>query len=110
MYLTSTTNYAFALLIICSALLFEEDFIKNVSWHLVQKLVTTDKSSERVIQLLDGLSILCSCKGDPIKQNQSKSVVVVIIVAIIITILVFILEELQKVYGNEQHLQNMVSD
>ena len=53
-------------------LLYEEEFIKSVSWHLVKKLTITEKDSKRVIQLLEGLSVLCTCKGDPIKQNQSK--------------------------------------
>ena len=46
--------------------------MKGVSGDLVQKLLATDKDSDRVIQLLEGLSVLCSYKGVPIKQNQSK--------------------------------------
>ncbi len=55
-----------------SSLLYEVEFIKKVTWHLVEKLVSTDKGSDRVVQLLEGLSILCACKGAPITQNQSK--------------------------------------
>ena len=47
--------------------------MKSVSWHLVKKLTITEKDSKRVIQLLEGLSVLCTFKGDPIKQNQSKA-------------------------------------
>ncbi len=54
------------------SLLSEDKFVKQVAWYLVKKLVSTDKGSEKVLQLLEGLSSLCICKGDPLKGNQSK--------------------------------------
>ncbi len=58
--------------------------MKKVTWHLVEKLVSTDKESDRVVQLLEGLSILCSCKGTSIKQNQSESLVIIIMMTVLI--------------------------
>ncbi len=57
----------------CSSLLYGVNFVKQVTDHLVKKLVSADKGGDRVVQILEGLSILCSCKGVPIKVNQSKS-------------------------------------
>ena len=60
------------LFLLHSSLLYDVNFMKQVSSHMVQKLSIADKNSDRAIQLLDGLSVLCACNGAPIKQNQSE--------------------------------------
>ena len=43
----------------------------RVNHHLIKEL-SSITNKYRPIELLEGLSALCSCKGLPIKQNQSK--------------------------------------
>lgn len=74
---------------VCRSLLNNESFINGVVSHLVEKLAQTDKQVmltdkkpggkdhqqvTRITQLLEGLSVLCTCKGKPLKTNQRKLV------------------------------------
>lgn len=68
----------------CRSLLNDEKFVDGVALHLVKKLADTEKKitqthqkpvgeNEQIIrmtQLLEGLSVLCACKGKPLKSNQ----------------------------------------
>lgn len=46
--------------------------MKRVIEYVMQKLRATDKSNDKMIQLLEILSALCTCKGVPVLQNQSE--------------------------------------
>lgn len=47
--------------------------MKRIIDYVMQKLRDTDKTSQKVIQLLEILATLCECKGVPVEQNQGKS-------------------------------------
>jgi hypothetical protein len=53
--------------------LYEAVLMKQMIGYVMQKLKSTDKSNDKMIQLLEILSALCDCKGVPVLQNQSES-------------------------------------
>jgi len=52
------------------ALLHEKEFIEGVVSHLMLQLVSLTKDETRAAHLLECLSVLCSFKRIPLKQNQ----------------------------------------
>lgn len=55
-----------------SSVLYEETLMKRIIGYVMKKLQVMDRDSTKVVQLLEILSALCTCKGVPVKQNQRK--------------------------------------
>ena len=52
--------------------MYEEELMRRIIDYVMQKLRVMNKDSTKVVQLLEILSALCTCKGVPVKQNQCK--------------------------------------
>lgn len=71
--------------------------MKRIIGYVMKKLQVMDRDSTKVVQLLEILSALCTCKGVPVKQNQCKKLAMAVFTQVeILFFTVIILELLQS--------------
>ena len=59
--------------VLYSSTLYKEELMKRIIDYVMQKLKDTNKTSQKVIQLLEILATLCDCKGVPVEHNQGNN-------------------------------------
>lgn len=59
------------------SVLYEETLMKRIIGYVMKKLQVMDKDSTKIIQLIEILTALCTCKGVPVKQNQCELTAIV---------------------------------
>lgn len=94
------------------SVLNEVELMRRMIEYVMQKLKVTEKSSDKVIQLLEILSTLCTCKGVPVPKNQSTYVHSTLNLqtcdVFLLNSAVIILQRLQEMFAGEDSAEAMV--